>query len=92
MTGLEAHVGDALAFMAREPRTFDVVFLDPPFAEDPWATLFDMLPCRLAADGRVYAEAGRKLVPPAGWETLRHAKAGHVHYHLLAPTPPAAKS
>jgi 16S rRNA (guanine966-N2)-methyltransferase len=92
MTGLEAHVGDALAFLGREPRTFDVVFLDPPFADDPWAALFDALPRRLAEHGRVYAEAGRVLVPPAGWETLRHAKAGHVHYHLLAPAQPAAKS
>jgi 16S rRNA (guanine966-N2)-methyltransferase len=68
------------------------VFLDPPFADDPWAALFDALPARLAGNARVYAEAGRQLAPPAGWETLRHAKAGHVHYHLLALASPAAKT
>ena len=29
---LETHCADALAFLSRETRTFDVVFLDPPFA------------------------------------------------------------
>jgi 16S rRNA (guanine966-N2)-methyltransferase len=92
ITGLETYVGDALSFLAREARRFDVVFLDPPFTDDPWAALFDALPPRLAGDARVYAEAGRQLAAPAGWQTLRHAKAGHVHYHLLALAPPGAKS
>ena len=92
MTALETHVGDALAFLAREARRFDVVFLDPPFADDPWPALFDALPSRLADNARVYAEAGRRLAPPAPWEKLRHAKAGHVHYHLLALPSPAAKT
>jgi len=92
MTGVETHVGDAQPFLGRETRRFDVVFLDPPFADDPWAALFDALPARLAGNARVYAEAGRQLAPPAGWETLRHAKAGHVHYHLLALASPAAKT
>jgi len=90
ITGIETHVDDALRYLGREARSFDVVFLDPPFAEDPWHALFAALPARLAAGGRVYAEAGRMLDPPPGWRTLRHARAGHVHYHLLAPTQPAA--
>jgi 16S rRNA (guanine966-N2)-methyltransferase len=85
ITGIETHVDDALRYLEREARTFDVVFLDPPFADDPWPELFAALPARLAAGGRVYAEAGRMLEPPTGWRTLRHARAGHVHYHLLAP-------
>ena len=31
-SSLETHCADALAFLGRETRTFDVVFLDPPFA------------------------------------------------------------
>jgi 16S rRNA (guanine966-N2)-methyltransferase len=92
MAGVETHVGDAAAFLGREARRFDVVFLDPPFADDSWAALFDALPPRLADNARVYAEAGMRLAPPPGWATLRHAKAGHVHYHLLALAPPVAKS
>ena len=82
--GVETHVDDALRYLGRESRAFDVVFLDPPFADDPWGALFCALPPRLADGGRVYAEAGRSLACPEGWQLLRHGKAGHVHYHLLA--------
>jgi 16S rRNA (guanine966-N2)-methyltransferase len=88
--GVEAHVDDALRFLDRETRRFDVVFLDPPFDEDPWSALFARLPSRLAPGGCVYAEAGRELAPASGWEVLRHERAGAVHYHLLAPAPLAA--
>jgi 16S rRNA (guanine966-N2)-methyltransferase len=86
-TGVETHADDALRYLAHETRVFDVVFLDPPFADDPWNALFAALPRRVAASGRVYAEAGRLLEPPPPWRTLRHARAGHVHYHLLAAAP-----
>jgi 16S rRNA (guanine(966)-N(2))-methyltransferase RsmD len=36
---LEAHCADAQAFLARESRLFDVVFLDPPFAAPQWEAL-----------------------------------------------------
>ena len=84
ITGIETRVGDALRYLATEARTFDVVFLDPPFADDPWAQLFALLPDRLAPGGRVYAETPRLLDAPAGFELLRHGRAGSVHYHLLA--------
>jgi 16S rRNA (guanine966-N2)-methyltransferase len=81
--GLETHVADAKAFLARETRRYDVVFLDPPFDEDPWPWLLPGCAARLAPEGVLYVEAARELVPPAGLATWRHAKAGHVHYHLL---------
>ncbi len=90
--GVEAHVDDALRFLEREARRFDVVFLDPPFADDPWQALFARLPDRLAPGGCVYAEAAHELALPSGWEALRHERAGAVHYHLIAlePLPPRA--
>lgn len=84
IAAIETHVGEALPYLSAEPRTFDVVFADPPFADDPWDALFALLGPRLALDGRLYAEAGRQLAPPPQFELLRHARAGHVHYHLLA--------
>ncbi|HLW13102.1 MAG TPA: 16S rRNA (guanine(966)-N(2))-methyltransferase RsmD [Casimicrobiaceae bacterium] len=81
---IETHVDEAQRYLARESRTFDVIFLDPPFADDPWDALFSALPARVMNAGRVYAEAGRRLAPAAPWQVLRHARAGHVHYHLLA--------
>ena len=89
---LEAHVDDALRFASRERRRFDVVFIDPPFADDPWNALFTAVAARTAPGGFVYAEAGRRLTPPDALEIVRHARAGGVHYHLLAPKRAAAPS
>ena len=86
-TGLEAHVADAAAFLARERRDFDVIFLDPPFDTDPWPALLPQSVARLAPGGVVYAEAPRVLEPPAPLIARRRERAGQVHYHLLAVAP-----
>jgi 16S rRNA (guanine966-N2)-methyltransferase len=80
---LEAHVADTRTFLARETREFDVVFLDPPFREDPWPWLLPACAGRIAAGGFVYAEAGAPLAPPPGLAPWRRDKAGQVHYHLF---------
>jgi len=82
-TGLEAHAAEAQAFLGRESRVFDVVFLDPPFDSDPWAELLSACAPRLAPGGFLYAEAPRQLAAPDGFAGWRHAKAGAVHYHLF---------
>ena len=64
--GLDAHVGDAKAWLARESRRFDVIFLDPPFGVDDWGWLLPACAARLAGGGFIYAEAGRPLDPPPG--------------------------
>ena len=84
ITGIETHIDDALRYLTTESRSFDVVFVDPPFADDPWAALFTALAPRLAPYGRIYAEAARRLQVPDGFALLRHGRAGNVHYHLLA--------
>lgn len=81
--GIEAQVADARTWIAAETRRFDVIFLDPPFADDPWHWLLPACTARLAAGGVVYAEAGHAITPQADLEVHRHAKAGQVHYHLL---------
>jgi 16S rRNA (guanine966-N2)-methyltransferase len=80
---VEAEVGDARAFIVNERRDFDVIFLDPPFADDPWPWLLPACAGRLAPGGFVYAEAAKALLPPTGLVTRRHDKAGQVHYHLF---------
>ena len=82
-SGLEAHVADARAYLSRETRRFDVVFLDPPFVDDPWPWLLAACTARLASSGFVYAEAGRALEAPPPLALHRHSKAGQVHYHLF---------
>ena len=82
--GLETCRADAKAFVTRETRLFDVVFLDPPFAEDPWSWLLPASAARLAPGGLVYAESPAPLVPPPSLSTVRSDRAGQVYYHLLA--------
>jgi len=83
--GLQAVHADAREWLARDRGTYDVVFCDPPFALDPWGWLLPAVAARLAPGGLIYAETGHVLVPPAGFTLVRRDKAGHVHYHLLAP-------
>lgn len=82
-TALETHCLDALAFLARDRRSYDVIFLDPPFADDAWARLLPAAAGRLAPEGRLYVEARMPLDAVDGLEILRRDKAGRVHYHLL---------
>ena len=80
---LEAHCDDAVRFLRRDARLYDIVFLDPPFADRDWDRLLPAASARLAADGRLYVEAGIALEAPAGMLMWRRDKAGRVHYHLL---------
>lgn len=89
---LETHCADAQAFLARETRLFDVVFLDPPFAAPQWQTLLPAASARVASDGALYVEASAPIVAPAGFAIVRGDKAGQVHYHLLRRLPDSASS
>jgi 16S rRNA (guanine966-N2)-methyltransferase len=82
-SALEIHCADALAFLAREKRLFDVVFLDPPFAREIWPLLLPLAAARLGPGGALYVEAPSPVEPPPGLEIWRRDKAGKVHYHLL---------
>jgi len=78
---------DALEFMRSARAQFDVIFLDPPFADAPWSALFERLPTRLAAEGVAYCESGARLEIPEGWALYRQGHAGQVNYALLKRTP-----
>lgn len=80
---LEVHRADVLAFLRTDTRQYDVIFVDPPYAEDWPPRLWDLLVPRLKAHGLLYLEAPRAIEPPAVWERWREDKAGKVHYHLL---------
>jgi len=80
---LETHCADALSFLSRDGRNYDVIFLDPPFAKDEWARLLTAAAMRLAREGVIYVEARKPIAPPDGLTMWRSDKAGQVHYHLL---------
>lgn len=80
---LETHCEEALSFMRRDGRLYDVVFLDPPFAHEDWRQLLPAAAARLTEEGRLYVEAKAPVEPPEELVLLRRDKAGRVHYHLF---------
>jgi 16S rRNA (guanine966-N2)-methyltransferase len=80
---LETHCAEAQAFLGRDARRYDVIFLDPPFGVDLWAQLLPAAAARLAHGGRLYVEAPAPIAAPPGLAIWRRDKAGRVHYHLL---------
>ena len=85
--GLEVIEGDALAYLKRSGESFDVVFVDPPYASDLAMTSLELLPARLNPGARVYTESAEPLAPPAPWRTLREDRAGAVRYALFEHAP-----
>jgi len=82
-TNVTLHCADGLEFARRERGRYDLIFLDPPFAAGYLPQVLSQLPERLAPGGLVYVESGELFDPGAGWEVVRRARAGAVHYQLL---------
>jgi len=80
---------DAFGFLTNvDCGKFDLVFLDPPFADERLGDLCRLLQKQsiLAADASVYIEEDRSrpvLELPDGWQTLKTGKAGNVRYSLV---------
>ena len=81
---------DARGFLTSDiPQKFDLVFLDPPFADDLLEDLCRLLAgsgC-LAAGARIYLEQERnQTVPtlPKGWAFIREKTTGNVRYSLVS--------
>jgi 16S rRNA (guanine966-N2)-methyltransferase len=71
----------------QQQQRFDVVFLDPPFAENLYEQCCRLLVEQqwLAPGACVYLESGTSLddiALPQGWQLIRHKRAGAVHYGL----------
>lgn len=93
--GIEILHCDALRWLDGSGRAFDIVFLDPPFAEGLLSSAAEHL-----ADGgwvragtRVYLEAPLQTgFPelPRGWRLVRDKRAGQVRYGLVIVDPVSA--
>jgi 16S rRNA (guanine966-N2)-methyltransferase len=89
--GAEVVLADAVDFLQRTPRVFDIVFLDPPFKSNLIAECAALVEARgwIKPGGLVYIEAPSRmseLTLPATWELIRSKKAGQVGYHLARKT------
>jgi 16S rRNA (guanine966-N2)-methyltransferase len=84
-SALRVVVADALAWMAGAPAaSFDLVFIDPPYADRLAAPALKAAARLLVEDGFVYLESRQPcLAWPDGLSMHRQARAGAVHFHLL---------
>jgi len=85
--GVEVVQADALSYLQRPARPFDIVFLDPPFRQGLITECCRLLEQGggLAAGAHIYLEAESELgepLLPEGWRLHRSKVAGQVGYHL----------
>ena len=75
---------DALRWMRDcAPARFDLVLLDPPFADDIFDRSLERAVPLLADGGLIYLEAPREIAAPPGFTAWRQGRAGAVHFQLL---------
>ena len=74
---------DALAWLANNRETFDLIFIDPPFDSGLAETVLSQLAPHLKSGGQVYVEQGSTVVAPPGLIMHRSGRAGRSHFALL---------
>ena len=80
---LELVRADAVKFLSRTTRRYDLLFLDPPYRQGWIERVAPKLTGVLTADARIYVEAEHFIERVGSWETVRSGRAGQVCYHLL---------
>ena len=74
------------ALVQMPPKQYDLIMLDPPFAEEWFPDLLSKVWRLLKDDGLVYVEAARQVPISDNYVALRQGRAGAVHYQLLQRT------
>jgi 16S rRNA (guanine966-N2)-methyltransferase len=87
-SAVRIEIADAMSWMAAcAPASFDLIFLDPPFNAGLTLPALERAARLLAAQGIVYLESARpidaEVLADEGWQVLRGAQAGQVHFGLL---------
>lgn len=84
---VEVVPADGVTFLAGPGETFDVIFLDPPFATGLMDAALAGAATRLRPGGRIYAESPHPLAPELlrglRLATVRRGRAGASHHCLL---------
>ena len=81
---IRIHAGDAMHVLTRlRAQPFDLVMLDPPFAQGWLDRIWQPLHAVLAPDSLVYVESETHITLEPPFTLLRENKAGHVHFYLL---------
>lgn len=79
---------DVFRYLAGDAETFNLVFLDPPFAQGLAVQVANWLEDKLwlTSHAKIYIEVESKLELkglPENWEMLKHKIAGEVGYYLF---------
>lgn len=83
---IEVCRADALGWLEHCEETFDLVFVDPPFADSLQETVLERLSARVLAEhGLIYLESpvGQSVVLDPSWKVRRHKRLGQVEIRLL---------
>jgi 16S rRNA (guanine(966)-N(2))-methyltransferase RsmD len=73
---------EARAFLTRDQRKFDVIFVDPPYAGEELTHCVPQLSAHLNDEGVLYIESDSRIVLTQEWQVLREARAGSVRFLL----------
>lgn len=82
-TAISIQRANALNWMTACTERFDLILLDPPFADELFDRALAAAVPLLAEGGLIYVESPHELAPPAGFTAWRQGRAGAVHYQLL---------
>ncbi len=74
---------DALAWLANNRETFDLIFVDPPFDSGLATSVLTELSIHLKSGGQAYIEQAMPVVAPPGLIIQRSGRAGRSHFALL---------
>lgn len=87
---VSVYAEDVFVFLAQTARTYDLVFIDPPFAAELQAKALRAVKARLASGAYVYVESPEEfsedLLTAEGFHSVRRGKAGAVFYLLAQMT------
>jgi len=90
--GAQVHSCRAANFLASNDKQYDIIFVDPPFAEDLWQGSLSALEGHLSEETLVYIETPRDtaLSTPPNWQLIKEKRTGQVCmrlYHCTQQSP-----
>ncbi|WP_297362502.1 16S rRNA (guanine(966)-N(2))-methyltransferase RsmD [Thauera sp.] len=75
--------GDAVRFAQSTTRTFDGVFLDPPYNQGWLERTSPWLDRLVRPHGWLYVESEAAVDSLGAWHAVKQGRAGQVHFHLM---------
>ncbi|WP_413663813.1 16S rRNA (guanine(966)-N(2))-methyltransferase RsmD [Microbulbifer sp. CNSA002] len=87
----KVHNCSAEEFLGSNGSKYDLVFIDPPFADNLWQATLGALSGHLSQDALIYVETPRDTVIASipGWEQEKEKRAGQVCMRLFRRAGPA---